>query len=369
MFIDFQQYFSYSVPEATEKFVASFNSAHGYVEKFGHPLKDPNGIQLCTALGWLGPRDAERVLLIVSGTHGNEGWAGSAVQIDSMQRGLFKKLPQNTAVMMIHLVNPCGCAWGRRENEDNADLFRDLIYYKPDLYSDDTRFTDEIASALTLSDYTDKDLKQSDQLTSKLLSELGDLGFQEVMRAGQFRYPQAPCYNGGGISWSFRLYKELAVRYLKNAKQVFCIDIHTAFGEYGDGILIPYYQPEGQDKVKLDYLRNTYGAEKLHVGGFDPAIPSHPRMPYEIAVDFLPGLDMVATGLEFGTYSWFGLNLIKYMNYLFTRGDPRNPKRPDLVDQYNKLCYPDKDDWREMVITRSRVVIDQTLVGMEAWKK
>ena len=53
-----------------------------------------------------------------------------------------------------------------------------------------------------------------------------------------------------------------------------------------------------------------------------------------------------------------------FMNYLFTKGDPLNPERPDLVDQYNKLCYPDKDDWREMVITRSREVIDQTLLGI-----
>ena len=42
-----------------------------------------------------------------------------------------------------------------------------------------------------------------------------------------------------------------------------------------------------------------------------------------------------------------------------------NPERPDLVDQYNKLCYPDKDDWREKVIKRGREVIDQTLAGMK----
>jgi hypothetical protein len=112
----------------------------------------------------------------------------------------------------------------------------------------------------------------------------------------------------------------------------------------------------------------TYGADKLYVGGFDPGIPSHPRMPYEIATDFIPGLEMIATGLEFGTYEWTdGINLIKYMNYLFTKGDPLNPERPDLVEQYNKLCYPDKDDWREMVITRSREVIDQTLEGISNW--
>lgn len=357
--------FSITVGEAANKFSESTAFNRGALESFEHPLRSPVGEKLASQVCWLGPVDASKVLQVVSGTHGAEGWAGSAIQIDSLERGVFNQLPDDTAVMMIHLINPWGCAWGRRENEDNADLFRDLIYYKPELYSDDVRFTDEVAQALTFQDYSDLGVAQSTDLMDQLIDRLGEAELVNIMRAGQFRFPNAPCYNGGGKSWSFRLYKDLVTRYLSHAKRVFCIDIHTAFGEYGDGILIPYYQPDGPDKAKFDYLKSTYGSEKLYVGGFDPGIPSHPRMPYEIATDFVPGLDMIATGLEFGTYEWTdGLNLIKYMNYLFTKGDPLNPERPDLVDQYNKLCYPDKDDWRERVITRGREVIQQTLEGM-----
>lgn len=366
--MNYDDYFCRTVIEATKKIEDICELAQVHFEKIKHPLSDLRRNSLHTSVSWIGPRDACRVFLIVSGTHGNEGWAGSGIQIDALQRGAFNHLPADTAVMMIHLINPWGCAWGRRENEDNADLFRDLIYYKPELYSDDRRFTDQVAHALTLKAYSGDHRQVSGQLTTQLLEEIGEAELVNIMRAGQFRYPEAPCYNGGGISWSFRLYKNLVERYLNQAKQVFCIDIHTAFGDYGDGILIPYYQPDGPDKAKFDYLVKTYGADKLYVGGFDPGIPSHPRMPYEIATDFIPGLEMIATGLEFGTYEWTdGINLIKYMNYLFTKGDPLNPERPDLVEQYNKLCYPDKDDWREMVITRSREVIDQTLEGISNW--
>lgn len=360
--------FHNQVDKANQRFKELAVNSGGNVEPFLHPLIDPNGTKIHTSVAWLGAKDAKTVLLIVSGTHGNEGWAGSAIQIDSLQRGVFNSLPDNTAVMMIHLINPWGCAWGRRENEDNADLFRDLIYYKPELYSTDIRFTDDLAAALSLTDYSPESRSHSETLTEDFIRTNGEAELINIMRAGQFRYPEAPCYNGGGISWSFRLYKDLVQRYLSQARQVFCIDIHTAFGEYGDGILIPYYKPDGPDKAKFDYLQKTYGSEKLYVGGFDPGIPSHPRMPYEIATDFVPGLEMIATGLEFGTYDWDdAINLIKYMNYLFTKGDPLNPERPDLVEQYNKLCYPDKDDWREMVITRGREVINQTLAGMANW--
>lgn len=367
--MDTNQPFSRTVLEATEKFTEACQASSGVVELFEHPLTDPNEKPLHTTIGWLGPRDAQAVLLIVSGTHGNEGWAGSAIQIDALQRGAFGHLPPDTAVMMIHLINPWGCAWGRRENEDNADLFRDLIYYKPELFSDDSLFTDELAEILTLTDYSDDIHEKSMAATRQLLKKISDLELTNIARMGQFRYPKIPYYNGGGISWSFRLYKDLVANYLSQTKRVFCIDIHTAFGEYGDGILIPYYKPEGPDSAKYDYLQQTYGSDKLYVGGFNPSIPSHPRMPYEIACDFVPGLDMIATGLEFGTYGDWptieeSVEVDKYMSYLFNVGDPKNPERPDYVQGYKSRCYPDNDEWRGMVIKRSREVIDQTLVGL-----
>ena len=362
--------FSRSVVEATEKFQAACDRAGAVVERFDHPLSDPQGQPLQTSVAWLGPKEAERVLMIVSGTHGAEGWAGSAIQVDALQQGFFESLPTDTALMMIHLINPWGCAWGRRENEDNADLFRDFIYYTPELRSDDSRFDDVLASALTLTDYEDATREQSEAVTTQLFNTLGERSFTDITRAGQFRYPATPCYNGGGISWSYQLYRDLIARYLSHARQSFCLDLHTAFGQYGDGILIPYYAVGGPDQSKLDTLASFYGVDRCCIAGFDPRIPSHPRMPYEIAKDFVPELVMLSAVLEFGTYDWEdGVNLIKYMNYLFTEGDPQNPERPDLVDQYNKLCYPDKDDWREMVISRSREVIVQTVMGIQTWSE
>ncbi|HEB88583.1 MAG TPA: DUF2817 domain-containing protein, partial [Deltaproteobacteria bacterium] len=133
--------FSRSVPEADEKFAAAAEAAGARTEWFEHPKADPAGRPIGTRVAWLGPEDAEQVALFVSGTHGNEGWAGSAIQIDSLRRDVFANLPSDTAVLMIHLINPWGCAWGRRENEENHDLFRDFIYYRPENRYDDSLYT------------------------------------------------------------------------------------------------------------------------------------------------------------------------------------------------------------------------------------
>jgi hypothetical protein len=36
-------------------------------------------------------------------------------------------LPDDVAVLMIHLINPWGTAWIRRVNEDNIDLNRNYL--------------------------------------------------------------------------------------------------------------------------------------------------------------------------------------------------------------------------------------------------
>jgi hypothetical protein len=66
-------------------------------------------------------------MLVVSGTHGVEGYYGSDCQIAWLDTLDEKALPADTAVLLIHLLNPWGAAHLRRVNEDNIDLNRNFI--------------------------------------------------------------------------------------------------------------------------------------------------------------------------------------------------------------------------------------------------
>lgn len=72
---------------------------------------------------WAGPPVAEtrRAVVFTSGVHGIEGFAGSAVQLDLLERGVT--LP----TLMVHVVNPWGMANWRRFNESNVDLNRNFL--------------------------------------------------------------------------------------------------------------------------------------------------------------------------------------------------------------------------------------------------
>ncbi|MDX1423670.1 MAG: DUF2817 domain-containing protein [Kiloniellales bacterium] len=70
-------YFSRGYPEARQRFLASAGAAGAELETRAHPAAGPEGEALATDLAWLGPKDAERVLVTISATHGVEGFCGS----------------------------------------------------------------------------------------------------------------------------------------------------------------------------------------------------------------------------------------------------------------------------------------------------
>ena len=78
---------------------------------------------------------AENVLVHLSGTHGVEGFAGSALQ-HSLLAGWNWTTPSSSGgggvdnrptVIFVHAVNPFGFAHGRRFNENNVDLNRNHL--------------------------------------------------------------------------------------------------------------------------------------------------------------------------------------------------------------------------------------------------
>jgi len=66
--------FSRSYGEARDKFCKSAAAAGGDLGSFRHPDAGPDGGALSTGVAWFGPAEATRVVVLISGTHGIEGY-------------------------------------------------------------------------------------------------------------------------------------------------------------------------------------------------------------------------------------------------------------------------------------------------------
>ena len=86
---------------------------------------DPNGNPLYIDVVWIGNTDANKLYMSTSGIHGVEGFAGSAIQLSTLSK--INELPSDTALAFIHILNPWGMSWLRRDNESNVDLNRNFL--------------------------------------------------------------------------------------------------------------------------------------------------------------------------------------------------------------------------------------------------
>ncbi len=125
MAVDF---FSDSYKDARAKFLDRADAAGARLEAFENTnARGLDGERLFLDTAWFGDTDATTVLLNLSGTHGAEGFAGSAAQAAWIADGGAKALDGSVAMLMVHAANPFGFAHTLRCTEDNVDLNRNWI--------------------------------------------------------------------------------------------------------------------------------------------------------------------------------------------------------------------------------------------------
>src|SRR5476651_1955186 len=109
--MEYYDCYAASYEAARAKFLAAAKDAGGELRSFPHPVKKtPEGGPLAIDAACFGDRRAARQALFVSGTHGQEGFSGSAVQIGWMKQGGPAKMPKDVGVVLVHGLNPYGFA-------------------------------------------------------------------------------------------------------------------------------------------------------------------------------------------------------------------------------------------------------------------
>src|SRR5258708_30442101 len=119
MSISMSEHFSTSYADARANFLPAARRAGADSAAHVHPLRGPEGEKLATDVAWLGPGNAQSVLVMSSATHGVEGFCGSAVQTAWLEAGGARQRPEQVAVLLIHAVNPHCFALLRRLDEDH----------------------------------------------------------------------------------------------------------------------------------------------------------------------------------------------------------------------------------------------------------
>jgi hypothetical protein len=172
-------------------------------------------------------------------------------------------------------------------------------------------------------------------------------------------------YHGDRPVWSTRVLDDIVAEHLAGARWVAVIDLHTGFGDYGQGLVMSY-DPPGSEKHRR--VSDWFDGD-IYTPGSDADIPSHlAQLPFEWIESKAPGARVTAEILEFGTFSPGEIGDIFYANHHYhVFGDPLCEEAREWGRRYRRFCYPEEDDWKRMVWRRGREVISRTLSGLCRW--
>lgn len=350
-------YFSSDYGEARRKFLDASRAAGAQVESFENHLEESEEASLFTDVALIGPNDADTILVLGSGTHGVEGFTGSAIQTGLLHEGLGSDLKPGMGIVMIHAINPYGFAHLRRFNENNIDLNRNFLdHSKPYPANPGYEELADVVSPKSISFWSN--LRSIFKLFQyRLLNGKAEL--KKAISGGQYIDPQGVFYGGQNETWSNMTIRAITRRYLSKAKRVVVIDFHTGLGPYGNAEVIL-----NEEKHSPSYKRALeWWGDKAKTTASGESVSVHLDTTLKRAfLQMLPKTEVTAVTLEFGTYSELKvLWALRTENWLHNYGAREHPESNRIKTNLLRVFYPDDDIWKLKVWEQGQKLVEQVL--------
>lgn len=349
---------------ARARFVAACGRAGAALVSHRHPLAGPDGEPLFLDEARLGAPDARRVLFLLSGTHGIEGFCGSGIQTHLLEGGLAGRIPAGVALVLVHAVNPWGFAWLRRVNEDGVDLNRNFLdHAAPHPENPDYDLLYEVMHPAELDEAA---VAASLEAVKRFTEERGSEALYRAVSGGQYAHPEGMQYGGRAPTWSNRRLRAVWARHAAAAELAVNVDLHSGLGPRGVGLLLQT-APEASDDARLaaawweDVIRSEPGAggdAALVTGLVGPAFrEAHPHAAAVHAV------------LEYGTVEPTRVVLAMQADHWMHRFGARDSERGRaIVQAMREAFFVDEEDWKEKVCARAVEVLERTFRGMATFE-
>ncbi|MCX7380459.1 MAG: DUF2817 domain-containing protein [Alphaproteobacteria bacterium] len=346
-------WFAETYAEADRRFVAAAGARP--FETHAHPATGPAGETLATRVLRLGPMPARRVVFLQAGTHGTEARAAGGLLTGMLTSGP-PALPSDTALVMIHAINPWGAAWDRYVNEDNADLMKNF------LYGDTPAETDPLFAAFD--DMLDIPSLGAPGALERLATRRqafeathGAGRLLACLKAGQAIRPDSIIYYGQRRSWSKRLLDDIVARHGAGAERILFVDLHTGLGDWGGASTVGVGPGASPERV-----RAWMGGDVIE----SDLVLARPL--YGFVADLCPGAEVTAGYIEGGTERWGWemreVMLMEMFHHL--HGDRTSAEASAVRARFRAFYHPPGADWARAYWASNSAAIGRLISGFTA---
>ena len=310
---------------------------------------DTNGNPLYIDVAWIGNKDAKNLYMSTSGIHGVEGFAGSAIQLSALNK--INDLPSDTALAFIHILNPWGMSWLRRDNETNVDLNRNFLP-KNENYSGSHSHYSKLDPLINVKRVVSK----NDLFRIKLLIHsifYGRTKTKQAYAEGQYEFPKGLHFGGHQLEKGPAVFIDWLNRKISNIKKCVWVDLHTGLGAPGEDSLLVDLCPSSKKYSQLK--KEIFGNRILSL---DPkaGIAYKIRGGMQKGIELLfPDINWTSITQEFGTLK--GLSVISALRAENSWTHYGNYNNNNALEHWSKkklleAFRPIDQKWEKRIIER-----------------
>ena len=312
-----------------------------------------------------GDPGAQHILIVSSGCHGVEGFAGSGVQVWALQDQALRRQVRDTgvALMHIHALNPFGFSYLHRTTHENVDLNRNFHDFSKPLPLNEAY---RKVHPLLLPEQWPPSVQNQAALMGILQSE-GVKSFQAVVSRGQHEFADGLFFGGSEPCWSNLTLRKVLREAAATAQRLGWIDIHTGLGPPGVGERILACESGAAEQRARDW----WGAGVTSVHDNSSASTDVTGPMWTAARDECPQAEYTGIALEYGTVPVLEvLQALRADNWLHAHQRIGAGRTPDelaaaIGRQMMNAFYVDTDEWKEQVLLQGREAIGQAVEGLQ----
>ena len=323
-----------------------------------HELKarGPDGEALHMDICVAGPSDARDVLVLTSGVHGVELFAGSRCQVALLRDPA--RVPPGTKVVYIHAANPWGAAHVRRNNELNVDLCRNFYDTQaPPGRNEDYELVHEL---LLQAGESGMEGHEARSALTAIAADIGERRYNEAVMGGQYRYRDGFAFGGFAPSESRKVMEQWLLEHTASADRVVMLDLHTGLGEHGESTVVAMQQSEALAEVRGWYGERLVAPAETDAADF-PEVRGHTTPGYE---RLLADKTVRSVIVEFGTYAHDRIMTALLADH-WSEHSGIHPAHQALIKDELLECFsPVSKDWIDAVESSFDAVLSETLEGM-----
>jgi predicted deacylase len=355
------EYFSPDYASARERFRSA--AARAAATTVSHMLPDhrgPAGETLSLDVARLGAAAAQSALLVIAGTHGVEGLAGSGCVVGLLEDRLHEALPAAGCLMLLHAINPHGFAWLRRVTEDGVDLNRNFVDFSKPLPS--SRAYEPLHDWLVPKAWEGEIRQAADAALGAHIQQHGMATLQAAVSSGQYTRPGGLFYGGVRETWSAQmLLRALREVLPPTVRRLAVLDLHTGLGPpaYGELIL------DAADPKARERALRWFGADVRDLSAGESVSARLTGTMARGIERARPELELTFIGLEFGTRPVMEvLTALRADHWLHSHGGGDQAAAARIRRQMRDAFYTDTAAWQAAVYGRTADLAFRALRGL-----